>query len=87
MSKSTVQVVSTIVRSLLERQGDEDIDPDSDLASLGVDSMRSIDLLLRVEQEFHLVLPDDYLNDGVFSTISSLAHAIDEFRAKGQTGD
>lgn len=54
----------------------ESIEIDDDLASLGLDSMAAIDLLLDLESEFGLRIPDDYLVPETFATPRKLWNTI-----------
>ena len=49
-----------------------DIDPDMPLASLGVDSLDIIELLVKVEDEFDLEIPPDRVTPETFSTPASI---------------
>ncbi|MFD8545387.1 acyl carrier protein [Streptomyces sp. NPDC059649] len=50
--------------------------PDTDLRTLGVDSMQAIELLFAVEDTFGISLPDEELNDTTFATAGSLWNVI-----------
>jgi len=52
------------------------VDVDSDLAELGLDSMSAMNLLLDMEDEFDVQFPEEYLTAEVFSTLATLATAI-----------
>jgi acyl carrier protein len=52
------------------------VDEDSDLAELGLDSMSALNLLLDMEDEFDVQFPEEYLTADVFSTLATLATAI-----------
>lgn len=45
---------------IVKRVGElEAIDPDQDFYSAGIDSMRGMDVMLELESEFDLTIPDD----------------------------
>ncbi|TDP90594.1 acyl carrier protein [Labedaea rhizosphaerae] len=55
---------------------DKQITPESNLRALGLDSMRSIELLFAIEDTYGISLPDDEMTDATFATAGSLWHAI-----------
>jgi acyl carrier protein len=70
------------VRQLLREQGTifSDVDrlaPDADLYAAGLTSLSSVDLMLAIEQSFDFVFPDEMLNRRTFSSIESIAVAIE----------
>lgn len=71
-----------LLRARLPLAGDGPITADSALRSLGVDSMRSIELLFAVEDAFGIVLPDDRLTDQTFETVGTLWCAVRAERAR-----
>jgi acyl carrier protein len=48
------------------------IGPDSDLHTLGLDSMQAIEVLFAIEDTFGVALPDDAMNDTTFATAGNL---------------
>ena len=63
--------VKTLV-SHLKYASDEYIDLGKDLKTLGLDSMSSVDLIFDLEDQFDIILPDEYLTEETFSTVESL---------------
>ncbi|MFJ9107915.1 phosphopantetheine-binding protein [Streptomyces sp. NPDC102283] len=61
----------------------QELDQDSDLRELGLDSMQSIELLFAIEDTFGIALADDDLNDATFATAGSLWSAIEAARNPG----
>ncbi|MFL5739968.1 MAG: phosphopantetheine-binding protein [Flavisolibacter sp.] len=51
-------------------------DWDVDLKSLGLDSFSSINILLCLENEFNITIPDEYLNDQTFETPNTLLNVV-----------
>ena len=49
-----------------------DIDPDLSLASLGVDSLDIIELIVQIEGEFDMEIPPDRVTPETFSTPASI---------------
>ena len=54
----------------------EPIPAEADLGKLGLDSLASINLLLDLENEFAIQIPDDRLDENTFSSIASLEELI-----------
>lgn len=63
-------------------QGSE-LNLDSELKPLGLDSMASLDLLFDIEDTFDVTLPDEYLNDQTFATGRSLKDAVEKVATAG----
>jgi acyl carrier protein len=74
---------ANLLRPFLKFVGDTEIVPGSRLRDLGLDSMREVELLFALEDEFDVVFPDDQLIDGTFETAGSLWAAIDTLRSAG----
>ena len=51
---------------------DTDIDPDLSLASLGVDSLDLIELVIQIEEKFGVEIPANQVNPKTFSTPASI---------------
>ncbi len=69
------QITAVIVEFVREVDGvTEPVSPQASLDTLGVDSMGTMDLLMRVEKEFGVAIPDDLLA-GV-RTISDLVDLV-----------
>jgi acyl carrier protein len=54
----------------------QELEPDQPLRDLGLDSMASIDLLLDLEEEYGIVMPEEYLTEQSFSTAAALWQAV-----------
>jgi acyl carrier protein len=61
-----------------------ELTPGSDLRSLGLDSMAAVALMLDVEDEFGVVLPDSSLVHETFATPASLWAAVTTGAAGGR---
>ncbi|WP_397381126.1 phosphopantetheine-binding protein [Prosthecobacter sp.] len=51
---------------------------DEDLGKLGLDSMASIDLLMEIEQQFGVQIPDELMTADTFTTGSHLRSVIEK---------
>ncbi|MBY8848280.1 phosphopantetheine-binding protein [Saccharothrix longispora] len=61
------------------------LDPDTDLRAAGLDSMATVELLLRVEEAFGVDVPDSELTAATFATPGALWTVV-ERRMVGGTG-
>jgi len=59
--------------------------PSADLRALGLDSMAAVNLLLDIEDEFAVVLPDSALVAATFGSPETLWAAVVEAREGAQT--
>ncbi|MFC9931844.1 phosphopantetheine-binding protein [Streptomyces sp. NPDC127190] len=77
-----LDVVLDVVRGLLP----EPVSPwgpeqaDVSLADLGFDSLRTVKLLVAVENAFDIELPQEQITADTFRTALTLAHAVDKTR-------
>ena len=58
-----------------------DLEAEADLSDLGLDSLRTIDLLVQLEGAFGILVPDDLLTPETFRTPGSLWGALDPLRS------
>ncbi|GAA1946287.1 hypothetical protein GCM10009837_85450 [Streptomyces durmitorensis] len=66
-----------LLTPFLKFLGDREIEADSSLRDLGLDSMQAIELLFAIEDTFDVTLPDDDMNDATFATAGSLWQAVE----------
>ena len=74
------QVKTVIARHLAAQPAPGDIPDDAPLADLGLDSMRSINLLLELESAFGVTFPDELLSPATFRTAAAVQSAIARLR-------
>ncbi|MGQ0841558.1 SDR family NAD(P)-dependent oxidoreductase [Actinokineospora sp.] len=63
---------TTILKEYLPLSGPAPLAADERLAGLGLDSLNTVSLLLRLEEEFEISLPDEALTAETFATVGSL---------------
>ncbi|TKJ93369.1 acyl carrier protein [Paenibacillus sp. CFBP13512] len=68
------------VAALLKQKIHRDIEKNSDLKSAGLDSMKAIDLLLELEEEFEITIPDEYMINDTFASMNSIVIMIDTLK-------
>jgi diaminopimelate decarboxylase len=70
-----------VLRGTLAGLGDEPLAADACLRSAGLDSLATIELLLRLEEAYDVSLPDELLTGATFATPASLWQTIDRLRS------
>ena len=58
----------------------QDVQPDLRLREMGLNSMKAIELLFDIEDNYHVALPDEQLSDETFETAGSLWQAVSQMR-------
>ncbi|GAA3487582.1 MULTISPECIES: phosphopantetheine-binding protein [Streptomyces] len=74
-------VFEKVLRDHLPRLQEQPLTDDTRLHDLGLDSMKSVDLLFAIEDEMDVSLSDDDLNEETFATAGSLWRAVDAARS------
>jgi acyl carrier protein len=77
--------MKTALRRVLRESIGLDVPPDrvadhADLYEAGLSSLATVHLLLAIEYEFDIEIPDHMLTRRLFSTIDSMAAAVDELQ-------
>ncbi|MEU3838638.1 phosphopantetheine-binding protein [Streptomyces sp. NPDC028635] len=65
-----------LLRRQLRVESSTEITADTSLRDLGMDSMRSIELLFGIEEAYDITLPDTDLNETTFATPGNLWKAV-----------
>jgi acyl carrier protein len=71
-SDESFQKYTSILGSYLPLSGPGPLDPAANLADLGLDSLNTIEILVRLEEEFDIQIPDEKLVAETFATVGSL---------------
>src|SRR5262245_51402567 len=75
--------VAVLVREILERRSiSRDILPDDDLREAGLNSLDMVNLMLAVEAEFDLKIPDADMTLGNFRTIAAIEALVIAMQAR-----
>jgi acyl carrier protein len=61
-----------LLRSYLPLAGPSALDLSSELVDLGLDSLNTVEIVVRLEEEFGIELPDEELTVETFETVGSL---------------
>ena len=75
-SEAIATLKEFIVEHINSLDSVDQVEDESLLADLGLDSMSALNLLLDIEEEFEVEFPQEYLTAEVFSTTVSLHAAI-----------
>ena len=76
-----------VLRPFLPSLGERALSADADLAALGLDSLRSIQLLFAVEDAFGVSLPDEMLGPALFATPETLWTGLRKVLGPAAGGD
>jgi len=73
--------MKTQIRKILAERGDLDVSPDTltdgaDLYDAGLSSLATVHLLMAIEAEFDIEIPDELLTRALFQSIDTLALTI-----------
>jgi acyl carrier protein len=69
--------IEHVLREVLPRLANyPHLDPDLRLTALGVDSLVAVELLVRLEEEFDIAIPDDELSRDDFATPACIAQLL-----------
>jgi len=71
-----------MLRPFLKYAAGRPVLPDDSLRDLGLDSMREIELLFAIEDNYGVTLPDEMLTDTTFATAGQLWSAVAELAAR-----
>ncbi len=77
-SSLSARLESLIRPHLRFLKSEETLDAGQSLGEAGLDSLASIDLLVEIESEFGIMIPDEDLDENTFSSLNSLAALIED---------
>lgn len=75
-TKVSDELTAVLRKHLTHVEANDSIDEERDLYELGLDSMKSIALLLDLESAFNVVIPDEYLTADNYRTLGRLRSMI-----------
>jgi acyl carrier protein len=70
------RIIGVVQRLLAERSIERNVDPGDDLREAGFDSLNLVRLVLSVEAEFGLVVPEQSITPANFRTVSSISGLV-----------
>ena len=68
--------LAVLLRHLTAVESIEEIPLDRDLRMLGLNSMRAVDLVIDLEEEFGFLFPDEAFRDETFATAGDLLAVV-----------
>ncbi len=71
------RVRTIVLKNVSFRVTEAEIGPISDLWAAGMSSMQSVSVLIAIENEFDIELPEESLTRSTFGSISALARAVE----------
>lgn len=77
MSDTVPRLLALLRPHLRMLAADTPIRLDDDLGKLGLDSLESIDVLMEIESEFGVAIPDDQITVNTLATAGNLLQAIE----------
>jgi acyl carrier protein len=75
------RVVGVVQRLLAERSIDRAILPDDDLREAGLTSLDMVSLVLAVEAEFDLLIPEPSIQPANFRSVSAISNLVSALQA------
>jgi acyl carrier protein len=84
--EAAFRAYTDLLSSYLPLAASNSLDPTSALVDLGLDSFNTVEILVRLEEEFGIELPDEELTPETFETVASLWSLVDaELRRSADT--
>lgn len=81
-----IKIREIIARTVELPGGIDGLDDQSDLYEAGMTSFGSVQLMLALEEAFDIEFPERMLNRRLFSSVASIAAALDELVAERAEG-
>jgi acyl carrier protein len=66
------EMFASVLREYLPLAGADPLDPTARLVDLGLDSLNTVEILVRMEEEFNVQFPDEDLTVDTFASVGSL---------------
>ncbi|MGH2959459.1 MAG: phosphopantetheine-binding protein [Solirubrobacterales bacterium] len=86
MSPETTTQLTSSVRDLIAENSEleltEAISNDDDLFAAGMQSLDCVRILVAVEDEFEIELPNDRIDRSIFSSVTNLTAVVAEFTSE-----
>lgn len=80
-AEDTLRTVCALVASVCQKPA-ETVQPETELLTQGLDSVRAIELMVVLEDEFRVTLPPDTMERHRAATVAELASFLSDFLAK-----
>jgi|GEM_PF-668422 len=76
MTEIRDQFLNIITENLKSFESEDVLDWDAELKFLGLDSISSINIIMAIEDELGVEIPDEYLNEETFKTANTLFNVV-----------
>lgn len=76
----TTEQIEIEVAALVKQKIHRDLGMTDDLKSAGLDSMKAIELLLELEEKFEMTIPDEYMINDTFASMSNIVTMINSLK-------
>jgi len=76
------RIAGVVQRLLAEHSIDRAVSPDEDLRQAGLTSLDMVSLVLSVEEEFDLMVPENAIMPSNFRSIAAIARVVDSLAKK-----
>lgn len=70
--------LAQMIKEVLELETIPDIKTDNLLEEFHIDSIGALELLVRIEQEFHIEIPDEELSINLINSLHNLTNYIEQ---------
>jgi acyl carrier protein len=88
MTADTTTKLTSEIRDLIAENSEleltEAISDDDDLFAAGMQSLDCVRILVAVEDEFEIEIPNDRIDRSIFSSVSNLSATVAEFLPEGE---
>jgi acyl carrier protein len=74
------RIIGVVHRLLVERSIDRAVRPNDDLREVGLSSLDMVSLVLSVEAEFDLMVPEDNIMPINFRSVAAIGRLVDSLR-------
>lgn len=75
-----MQTNEKIIAIVKKLSSSENINEESTLIDLGIDSLNTMDLLIMIEEEFNLDISEDYLVPAYFKSVITLTKLVNDVK-------
>ena len=73
-----MDIENLIVKTIQDIIGDENVAMDQSLRDIGINSIQFIQIIVKIEAELQVELPDEFLTYNDDMTVNTLAYAIEK---------
>lgn len=71
---NSMDYLAAFIELMVEKTGNKDIQPETNLRGLGIDSLDLVEIIMDAEEKFGVTFTNEELND--FKTVNDVVNAI-----------